>query len=67
MNKSFLSVLMLLLVGTLFVGCSDDNVQLEGNELISEDNFEESVDELVEDVFESDKASEEDIELGELI
>ena len=39
MNKSFLSVLMLLLVGTLFVGCSDDNVQLEGNELISEDNF----------------------------
>lgn len=67
MNKSILSILMLLIVGSIFAGCSTNNVELEGNEVESEENFDESVDDLVEEVFESDEVSEEDIELGELI
>ncbi len=68
MKKSILSILMLLVVGGLFTGCSG-NVESDNGDVASGlNNVEVSEDQLVDEMFEDESAQiEEDVELGELI
>ena len=68
MNKSILSILMLVVIGSLFGACSSD-LDSESDEM-SDDSVvptdESETTKIVEDIFE-EEVTEEDVELGELI